>query len=487
MGKGKKPITGYWYSFGIHMGICRGPINALVQIKVGDKTAWVGDQQASSTFAIDKKGLFGGEKQEGGVQGSLQLLMGEDAQVAPGGLVAMLKHALPGFRRMVTCFYNGRIAANNPYPKAWKFRLRRSTAGWEGGVAWYPEKAMIALVGPADSDSTDSPTAIHAMNPAHMIYELITNREWGRGLPSTALNIGAFTAAADTLFAEGFGLCVRWTRRDSLQSFAQSIIDHIGAVVYSDRQTSLLTIKLIRKDYDPLTLPIYDTDSGLLEVKENEATALGPAINEIVVEYTDPISGSKRTVNAQNLAALQASRGVFNSLKKQYPALPTASLALRCAQRDLRVNAMSLRRFTLTFDRRAWRIPPAGVIRIRDTVRGIGDVVVRVGRIEDGTLTNGVITIVAVQDVFALPSASFVSTQPPQWTKPDNKPILKRHRAFEVPYFMLKGAMTPADFAYVEDDAGYLGTLVEKPSDLALAYDLYVKPSAPTIDDNPVI
>lgn len=147
MGKGANPVTGYWYSFGIHMGIGRGPINELVEIQVGDKIAWRGSAAASGEFQIDKPDLFGGVKQEGGIVGTLTLMMGEPTQVAPAGLVAMLGHALPGFRRMVTAFYNGKIAANSPYPKAWKFRVRRSTKGWQNDAPWYPEKAMIVLYG----------------------------------------------------------------------------------------------------------------------------------------------------------------------------------------------------------------------------------------------------------------------------------------------------------------------------------------------------
>lgn len=510
MGKGKDPVTGYKYHFGIHMGIGRGPIDELVEIKVGDKVAWSGSRTASGEFQINAPELFGGDKQEGGIVGTFNLQMGEPTQTAPSGLVAMLGHALPGFRRMVTAFYDGQISSNSPYPKSWKFRVRRSTKGWQNDAPWYPAKAKIVLAGNSTKTTTKgygkpewadnslldqwykpdvsftSTPPIHAMNPAHIIYECITNQEWGRGLPATALNIGSFVQAADTLWTEGFGLCLRWTRRDSLQSFIQSVIDHIGAVIYSDRETALLTLKLIRYDYNPDTLPIYDTDSGILAIKENEVSALGPAVNEVVVEYTDPISGDKQTANAQNLASLQASRGVFNSLKKMYPGLPTNELALRVAQRDLRANATALRRFTLTMDRRAWKIPPAGVLRIQDVVRGIPPMVVRVGRIDDGTLKNGTITITAVQDVFSMPLTAFTKPQATGWSKPDVLPRLRRHRAFEAPYFLVRASMSAAEFDYLEPDVGFLATVVEKPSELSLAYNLHVKSSAPTPDDNPI-
>ena len=496
MGKGQDPVTGYKYSFGIHMGLGRGPVDEIIEIKVGDKLAWTGSVKASGDININQPDLFGGDKQEGGIVGKMKIMMGERSQKAPQVLVDMLKHALPGFRRMVTTFFDGQIASNSPYPKAWKFRVRRALKGWENDVPWYPEKAIITLEGPPpdpDEDEDDdegSTTAtdvltILAMNPAHIIYECLTNREWGRGLPASTLDVASFTAAADTLYDEKFGLCIRWSRRDNLESFVQSVLDHIGAAVYADRATSLIVLKLIRKDYDPDSLPTYTTESGILEIREAEVSATAPGTNEVVVEYTEAITGETRTVNAQNLASLRASRGVFNSLKKQYPGLPTADLATRIAQRDLRMNAMALRRFTITFDRTAWNIPPAGVFKISDTVRGIGSVILRVGRVEDGTLTDGTITITAVQDVFGFPQSSFLGIQPPNWNKPDTLPQIKRHRAFEVPYFLLRRAMKPADFDYLGSDVGFLGTVVEKPTPLSMAYDLYVRSSAPTPDDEP--
>lgn len=33
-------VSGYRYFFSIHMGICRGPVDELVEIRVGDRRAW---------------------------------------------------------------------------------------------------------------------------------------------------------------------------------------------------------------------------------------------------------------------------------------------------------------------------------------------------------------------------------------------------------------------------------------------------------------
>lgn len=75
-------VKGYRYFFGIHMGICRGPADELCEIRIGDRTAWVGGADISQSFEIDAYDLFGGEDGEGGVKGTFQLLMGAPDQVA---------------------------------------------------------------------------------------------------------------------------------------------------------------------------------------------------------------------------------------------------------------------------------------------------------------------------------------------------------------------------------------------------------------------
>src|SRR5690606_29286515 len=137
-------------------------------------------------------------------------------------------------------FYDGQISAMNPYPKPWSVRRRRNLKGWDGPV-WYPEKAVIELEG----------GAIKAANPAHIIYQLRTDRRFGRGLSSTRLNDASFRAAADTLYSEGFGLCLRWTRRDSIENFENLVLDHINAVIDDDPSDGTIVLRLIRNDYDP--------------------------------------------------------------------------------------------------------------------------------------------------------------------------------------------------------------------------------------------
>lgn len=591
-------VIGYRYLFGIHMGISRGPVDELLQIKVGGKNAWFGSVRgvAPPGFVgpfvpgpvevnINQPDLFGGDDGEGGIRGVLTVLMGGPTQTAPTQLATVLKTPMPGFRRRLTAFFDGMVTAINPYPKKWEFRVRRTTGGWDGDP-WYPEKATISLVRevtqgeteqsgesqivtgadnvrvaetspgvftagvnppglvtnidnvyfrtaegfviglnqPSEYTVTDNiitftesgvvasggPVAIlghefiieytyslntvspgidpgagliQAMNPAHIIYECYTNREWGRGLPASAFDDANWRDAADKLFAERFGLCIRWTRTDSIQSFVQVILDHVGAVIYPDRTTGKIKIKLIRDDYVRDTLPLFDNESGLLEISEAAVSSQTQMINEVRVTYRDPVSNEDRTVRASNIASVQAAGGVTNSSTKNYKGLPTAEIASRVAKRELRSLSPSIRRFNLTLDRRGYDVVPGGVIRVQDLSRGIPDMVLRIGTVDYGNLRNGCIQIVAMQDLFGLPSRGYTTIGPPQWTPPNTRPCVGFNEVFELPYRSVYRAFSPADFSFIEDTDAYLGAVVAEGNSLNLSFDLAVRSGAVEPED----
>src|SRR5690349_22829026 len=108
MGKGGKITIGYWYSGTFHMGLCHKTLDAIYEIRGDDKTMFPLHRRfaipilnevfspppgglpdpitASGSVAIDAPTLYGGEKQEGGVQGTLTVLMGEASQVPSAAL-----------------------------------------------------------------------------------------------------------------------------------------------------------------------------------------------------------------------------------------------------------------------------------------------------------------------------------------------------------------------------------------------------------------
>lgn len=693
-GGSKSQVTGHRYYFGIHMGIGRGPVDSLNEVKVGDRRAWIGSVTGNTTIDIDAYNLFGGEDKEGGVQGPLEVMMGEADQTPSSGLLAMLGSPLSGFRRMFTVFFNGLVSMNNPYPKAWAFRFNRILKGWDGevfqptlaripvadsftaatelirrypltagiepdpgvtvpmefgghtlmglntglnfsasglrhgninsfdvfysygassgptstlgsiSVAWtlteweqtptyenevvffmavnlresglvgigsarivfgfyegvfqfYTE--MLSQVGTVvdrfplgvmssfsaeikinkaaheatwfidgsprhifnyaaiipsgavlqyldwESRATlatpgvnlhgyrirnvtftrDIAAPVYSMNPAHIIFECLTNREWGRGLARAKIDQTSFTVAAQRLYNESFGMCIKWTRKDSISSFVQVVLDHIGGALYQNRMTGLMTLKLIRDDYDPDLLPTYDTENGLLEVKPTGIGSAGSAVNAITVKWHDPLTDEDRTVSVKSTASILRNGGAVNSASKDYQGAPTAALALRLAQRDLRASSTSLRRFTVVADRSLDHLHPGEVFALRDNARGVPRTVVRIGKANYGTLVSGKVTFEVVQDVFALPDTTFAAEVPKTYTPPDTRPCVDEQRAMEAPYFLLAGRMSPSDFDYVKENGGYFVAMASKGKPINMGVEAYVRQSAPTPDDVP--
>jgi hypothetical protein len=491
MGSSKSVTIGYWYSLGIHMGLCRGPVNAVTKIMAAGKTVWTEAEQSNiwyppkfgmsfvpyppgpiylDYYMIDKPGLFGGEKKEGGVSGNLYIFMGERTQTTPAVLRSALGGEVPAFRGVTTLYFNGRIAAMNPYIKPWEIWAWRTTAGWENDDPWYPERATILL-------TSETGETIHAMNPAHIIYECHTNHDWGGGNDRSTIDDAQLRAAADILYAENFGLCLDWVRQETVVEFIGLICEHIGATWRQNRLTGLFELKLIRGDYDPETLPLFDEDTGLLGIDEEESTGLDEAANEIIVKWEEPMKMEARQWRERNLAAITAT-GQIISETVEYPGIPTASIAGRLAVRDLEQRAAGLKRFKLRLDRRAYKIQIGDVFRIKSTRRGIENLILRAGRVEDGTLDKGEIGITAIQDVFGLPAAAISAPPPGNWVEPDKTPHpVATRQPVELTWRDLAAWLDPANLELLKTDptAAYIALLARAPTALSYGFGLQTR------------
>lgn len=478
----KKQTIGYHYFFSILFGIGRGPIDELRAIKVGEKMAWEGSSCDNGTDTINKPELFGGEKREGGIQGAFRLQQGKADQVLPGAekrLVGFrgpaktvtlpdIKALITGetggvmgeLRGRVTLWFDGLVSSMNPYIKTWSFRVRRAKKGWHNDDPWYPSKAAIWL---ADG-------RIMAMNPAHIIYECCTNPAWARGLDTVMIDEDSFVNAANTLCEEQFGLCLVWYRREEIGQFIQTVIDHIGAELYTDRETGKVKLKLIRNDYDPDDLPVFTMSSGLLDITEDDTGSGDTGVNEVIVTGHDPITDNDIQMRAHNLAAFR-SQGAPATLDQSYPGLPTEELCDRVAQRDMQASAAGLRKFKVVLDRRGFKIHPGAVFRVQAPSRNVGDIILRAGQIDDGDMLDGRITIDAVQDVFGVPTTSFVPAPGNIWTPPSEVAVPAEHeRLIEATYRDVYLARGQADALATQEGESYIATLVAQPSTRSTSY-----------------
>lgn len=488
-GKGGQTI-GYHYLFSALFGIGRGPLDELVTIKVADKIAWDGHMCDSSPGIINKPDLFGGEKKEGGIQGIFRMFMGDADQVLPGeitadiasggggsffggsgggpyprGTLPDLKAALGGrsgeFRGRAVLWFDGLMASMNPYIKEWSFRVRRAKKGWDNDNCWYPAKATIFL---ADGK-------IHAMNPAHILVETFTNRAWGRGYSFDMLG-PTWVYAANTLCAEGLGLCMPWFRRDELGNFIQEVNDHIGAATYLDRETGLIEVKLFRADYNPADLPHFDVNSGLLKISEDDTGSTDVMPDEIIVTGHDPITDLDIEGRSHNIGARQSHLGTATSIQK-YRGLPTVELCNRTAARDKIAAGAGLRKFSVTLDRAGFRLHPGAVFKISYAPRNIDNMVLRAMEIDDGNMVNNEITIKCMQDVFSLPLTTWITPVENTYEPPNPDPVAPTDEVLEeATYRDIYLGAAESVRATLAEDTTFIVSLVGRPSVSNIEYDL---------------
>ena len=463
----KTQVVGYKYYMGLHMGLCRGPVDQLVEIKVGGVTVWnlMADDglTANTSFQINSPFAFGGDQKEGGIVGQADLHMGAEDQTVFGQAPALMNDEfMSGWRGVTSLFYYGQICSNNPYPKPWTMRVRRWSAGWEDDDVFYPEKIKIHMM-------SDDNVTIFGFNPAHIIYQCLTDTGWGRGITKSKIDDVSFMAAADTLWDEEFGLCLKWNRQQDISDFIQTVINHIAAVLYIDKSTGKLSLLLIRQGSGPTPLNL-STGAGLLDITEDSSSSADTVYNEVIVQYHSPTSNTDGSVRVQNIASFQT-LGCIISTTTQYLGIPNASLALRVAQRDVMMQSTDLRRFTLICDRKAWSLLPGMRVTVSCPERGIGSISLRVVEATDSTLTDGKITIKAVQDIFDLPATSYVAVQPSTYTPPDRSAhAVELQQIEELTWLDLSENLTDADLSTVQPDAATVKTYGKEPSDLALDY-----------------
>lgn len=521
MGAGKSggdQTIGYRYFMTIQMGLARGPINEIVEVMVGGSRVWpiaegedftpkynltknyvngntsevktiaaASGGKASLQFtdgeskivsnaelktvrstkyntAIDAPEVFGGDSKEGGIKGLMHVLMGDRGLDVRNIFDHYgMEGIIPGMKGVATILYDGLVSSMNPYPKKWSFRIRRTTKGWQDDQVWNQGRATVWM----NNDQ------IMAMNGAHIIYEALTNKAWGRGWPTSLIHDGSFREAASTMLDEGLGLCMKYNRTTSIGDLVATVLDHIGASLYTDQKTGQVGLKLLRDDYNPNDLPLYTYDSGLLAIKQDEVLVSEEAVNEVVVKWLDPLTNQERESRIQNLASIQINGGEIYTTTKSYKGIPTEELALRTAQRDLRVATSSNKRFTVVLDRRANEMVVGDAFRVSAPELGLYDVVVRVGKLAVGAGNKGEITASCVIDVFGLKYSSFGKNQPPKSGRFNRiPPPIKDYIVREATWGEMIRTVDPANLALLDGNTGYVATLAQKPSALSLGYHL---------------
>jgi hypothetical protein len=128
-GSGKSVYYVDDYYMTVHFGICHGPVDSLNRIVIKEKEVWKGRLFAEDLIGVNLPDLFGGDKKEGGVAGTIEFYPGGYGQVMStqvANRVGRTPATMPGYRGLANLFFRGdsgggfKWTSNNPYmPGTW--------------------------------------------------------------------------------------------------------------------------------------------------------------------------------------------------------------------------------------------------------------------------------------------------------------------------------------------------------------------------------
>jgi hypothetical protein len=481
MGGGSHCQTvGYRYYAGLHLVFCHA-LDALLGIRVGEKWAWQGSVTDNTSIGISQPQLFGGEDREGGIVGAVDACFGGAAQ-APNYYLQARLGAIPAFRGLfglvahrgipnLLGFFSGfmggggcMLAANNPYIKPWSILGRRTRIGWRDDLA----------------DIVDEDGHV-SMNPAHIILEAVTSTTWGGlGYPLTDIDLDSFQTAANVLKAENFGLSLVWGKNSTIEDFINTIRGHINAAVFFSHATGLLKIKLIRNDYDPGSLPRLDV-SNIVELVDFAGPAVTEAINQVTVNWIDR-DNQAQAVTVQDIAGLARTDGQVNAYTVDFVGIASPGLAARVASRELRQMCMPISAVTLIANRTT-NLEPGDCFTFSWKPLGIDNMVMRVGSVEVGELTDSSLRITAVRDVFGLGEVNLTSSQISQWVDPVSLPapaLYRQVRELTWWQFATEFGDTNAVLDELDDDSTLIYCYCGRPSPDAINYEMWTRNTGQT-------
>lgn len=398
-------IKGYKYNIGIQSALCRGTVNSLLRVWIGDDEVFSGTVTDGGTFTVDEPELFGGDDLgNGGVVGTFKFFAGSNSQAVSSYLANFQiigpNNRTPAYRG--TCFIVPDVepcyVGNSTSIKPWKYEVRRIPNG-------------LALGTPSVNSGNDA-------NPANVIYEILTDTDWGLGIAVSKIDTTSFAAAAATLLTEGNGFSYLQDAPREAEELISLVEEQISGVVFFNQVTKKYQIRLARADYNPLTITELNT-GNIVKLNSFARGSWEDTTNIVRSQYNDRGDSYKQTFGyAQDSANIRIQGGVNITTTRAFPGVKDATLANTLAWRDLRTLSYPLAKANITVDRTFFDAQPGQPFTLTDPDLGLTKLPMRVTRVDYGDLEDGQIHLDLVQDVFYYQVGSFGNGQNSGWEPP---------------------------------------------------------------------
>ncbi len=287
----------------VQLGLCWGPVDVLYDIIADERSVRLQEPGPGQSidgeiphtilptlpasrgagtpvaFDINVRQMFGGQEDQGGLQGEMRWYWGTPTQpIDPlvtyvnGDLASRYPHLAHA------CFGTG-IEATTPNQQGDKFYWGANTSALKPLafiVGCYPN----ALLG-----GTTGKIGLNA-NPVEVIYDLITNQVYGQGESPAFINAVQWAVKAQQCVSENLGISVTVDTPRQNDDLIADILSHIRGEVVTNPRTGLLEIILARPDYDPNNLFVVHAGNVSGKIRHSRV-GFGKTINKLQVRYQE--------------------------------------------------------------------------------------------------------------------------------------------------------------------------------------------------------
>jgi hypothetical protein len=395
-GGGEDQVVGYKYLLKWEAGICMGPVDQIGMIYGMPGEIEMLPSDTWTTFSGDYVdiNLSGTDDQEG----AIRIYKGSSAQtrIASGDRYQALGM---NYRNVCWALFGVGMPftyGRSPSVPTYQFVVRR-----------IPKCTRDDLSNVDEIQTRGSDTLLdaeyHQANPAAIIYEIITNKVWGRGLSSDIIDEDSFALCSEFFLLKKIGMSFTMDKVESISDVLEGIRRHLKTILTWDGEKYKLRC----------LMDVGQTHQYIQTLKQDEISSLNinrpmweNTINEVRAEFQSQTRAYRPDiVHIQDIANKEAVAGRVSPTRIQFSGFSLFNLTLQQAQRIL--SEMSYPYMTATWEMNRYKsqIEVGDIVRViwNEFGTSITTTYWMVITIEDGASDDENIKITAVEDQLLSP------------------------------------------------------------------------------------
>lgn len=314
-----KKTVGYKYFLTFEYGICMGAIDKITKVwsNPGEDIVWEGDEDFS-TGDIQDLDIEGDKK-----GGAATVYRGTTDQVR--NVSERYADDVGNYRGVCFANFEDHYIGNSPHPSTYMFEVHR--------LPKCVDENGLPINGIFTNGSLDNThPSYEEANPAAVVFEIYTNKEWGRGLPLAKIDTEAFKTASLYYAQQNTGISFSIGSQDALTETIELIQMHVSLIVYT--QGDVVTCRAMSNPATSYAERIKINRSMIKDIQMSRRAWAGTP-NEIRASFINRENNyQQEIVVAQDLGSIQMANTI-NSIPVQIDAFGNRNTAEAHAYRIL--------------------------------------------------------------------------------------------------------------------------------------------------------